>query len=256
MPQPDLNNQPSPDDLKKGLEDDLLAKPDPTKEGADAGQDDGAGDDGKTKVPFSHDPQVQLYIERQVAKRVGEGEKAWQERLDRLEQSLTKPKEQTQKTKIGDWEPASESDARAARAIIAQAKKELFDDITQQEQRLTAQQEADDKALGDWLGDLKVAGTIKTDDDQKDFLKMIVDYGLEDKDKAVALWNRLQETKQSAKAEGEVDGIKKAQEAKMGSGRKGDEPGARKRSYAERRAQEPSFDAIRDREIARLQNNN
>ena len=54
------------------------------------------------------------------------------------------------------------------------------------------------------------------------------------------------------KAEGEEEGIKKAQEAKVGSSRKGNEPGKGDRTYQQRRAEEPNFDAILEREMAKL----
>lgn len=247
MPQPDPIKPVDPEKLQEGLEEDLKGKIDPAKAGEG---EEGDGEKG-AKVPFHQDPEVQLYIERQVAKRVGEGNTAWEERLARLESRLTEKKTGQ------DWTPANEAEAKAAQAIIdrakREAKQEFMSELSANEQKQLKQQEADDKAFGDWLEELKVVGTLKTEDDQKAFASMIVEYGLEDKQKAVALWGKLQGIKTDAKAEGEVEGIKKAQEAKIGSGRKGGEPGAAARSYQQRRAEEPSFDAIRDRELRRLQ---
>lgn len=247
MPQPDLSQKPNPDDLKQGLENDTAPKPDEDK------TDTQGEGEKETKVPYHQDPNVQLYIERQIAKRLGEGNDGLNDRLARLEERLTT--KDTGPERIGDWTPATAQEARIAKAIASQAKQDTLDALAAQEQQMTQQQQADDKAFGDWLDELKVVGKLKDEAEQKDFAKMIVEYGIEDKQKALNLWDKLREVKNQAKEEGEVDGIKKAQEAKVASGRKGTEPGEQQRSYAQRRKEEPNFDAILDRELARLGKN-
>lgn len=202
------------------------------------------------KVPYHQDPAVQLYIERQIAKRSGESKTEFNARLDRLEQALTKPKDEA--TRIGDWTPANPNDAKAARAIIAQAKREFLAELQQADAETKKEVEAGDNLLKDWFDELTVVGILKDEDDKRRFAKLIADYKLEDKDAAVALWGRLGDEIRKAQEEGEEEGIKKATEAKVGSSRKSAEPGTREKTYAERRTQEPNFDAILDREMARL----
>ena len=201
------------------------------------------------KVPYHEDPNIQLYIERQVQKRVGEGNVEWKARVDKLEERLNKPKDST---KIGDWTPANEQDAVAARAIISQAKRELLEELKQADSDNKAETDKGDREFGDWLGELRVIGILKDDTDEKEFARLIVEYGLEDKDSAVKLWGRLGDEIRKAQEEGEEDGIKKATEAKIGSSRKTAEPGTRERSYQDRRSQEPNFDSILEREMNRL----
>lgn len=211
--------------------------------------------DKKTdKVPYHEDPNVQLYIERQIQKRVGEGNSEWKQRVDRLEERLNKPKEEPKEEskKIGDWTPASDSDAQAARAIISQAKRELLEELKQADSDSRAESDKGDREFGDWLGELRVVGILKNDNDEKEFSRLIVEYGLDNKDSAVKLWGRLGDEIRKAQESGEEEGIKKATEAKIGSSRKTSEPGSKLRTYQERRTQEPNFDAILEREMGRL----
>lgn len=240
----DLNDQSIPDEqLGTSLEGDLTGKPDEKAgEGEKENQD---------TVPYHQDPNVQLYIERQVAKRSGESNSALLERLDRLESSLKQPAQQTP-TKIGDWTPASETDAQAAKAIVQQAKQEMLAELQQQQEAVQQQTQEEDQAFTDWLGELKVTSILKDDEEAKDFAKLIVRYKLDDRQAAVDLWQNLQEAKTQGAQEGEKVGIKKAQEAKIGSARTGAEPGTRARSYQERRAAEPNMNAILERELSRL----
>src|ERR1700756_4139586 len=122
---PNINDNTIPDEtLVENLEEDF--KPETKEE---------PKEENTEKVPYHQDPNVQLYIERQVAKRVGEGDKAWEERLQRLEDRITQPKQQEQPIKIGDWEPANTADAKAAKAIIQQAKQEMLEDLRTQDQQ-------------------------------------------------------------------------------------------------------------------------
>jgi hypothetical protein len=211
-------------------------------------------EDQTETVPYHKDPNVQAYIERQVAKRVGEGNQAWEDRLTRLESNLRQPA-QPETPKIGDWEPAGDAEAKAARAIIAQAKQEMLDDLKQQDQAQKQEQEQNDRAFVDWLDELKTTSVL-TDADSQDFAQMIVKYKLDDKQAAVELWNTLkaeiQQARDEGATEGEIKGIKKAQEAKIGSARKGNEPGQTGRSFKQRRAEEPNFSSILDRELSRM----
>lgn len=239
----DQNGNQIDDKLEQGLESDVTPKAEEPKE------------DQGDKIPYHQDPNIQLYIERQVAKRVGEGNQAWEDRIARLEQTLTKGRE-PETTKIGDWTPATSSDAQAAKAIIQQAKQEMLEEFQTQQQQAQEQRRAEDTAFSDWIGELKATSVLKDDADSQEFAKLIVKYKLDDRQAAVDLWNTLQERVQEAKdqglQQGEKQGIKKAQEAKIGSARKGNEPGQTGRSYKERRAQEPNFDAILNREMTRL----
>ena len=203
----------------------------------------------KGKVPYHEDPAVQLYIERQIQKRIGEGNAEWRARVDRLEERLNKPKESN---KIGDWEPGNENDSKAARAIISQAKKELLDELKQADTDNKAEIDKGNREFGDWLGELRVVGILKNDADEKEFARLIVEYGMEDKDAAVKLWGRLGDEIRKAQETGEEEGIKKATEAKIGSSRKTSEPGTQPKTYQERRTQEPNFDSILEREMTRL----
>src|SRR3990167_1290838 len=241
----DQFGKPIPEDnLEKGLEEDLQPKPEQKE-----------NEEKEERVPFHQDPTVQLYIERQVAKRVGEGNKAWEERIGRLEQRLTQ-KGQEQSPNIAGWTPADEDQAKAARAIIAQAKREILEEQEAYRENAEKQTTEEDQAFTDWLDELQITGTLKDDDEKKKFANLIVEYGLTDQKATVNLWNRLQESvseaREKGEKDGEVQGIKKAQEAKVGSARKGAEPGTKERTYNERRSQEPNFDAILDREMNRL----
>lgn len=242
----DLKDQTIPDEvLSEELEKDVtpVAKTEETEK-----------PDAEDKVPYHQDPNVQAYIERQVAKRIGEGNQAWEDRLARLETNLRKPAD-TQTTKIGDWEPAGDAEAKAARAIIAQAKQEMLDDLRTQDQAQKEEQTRNDQAFIGWLDELKTTSVL-TDADAQDFAQMIVDYKLDDRGAAVKLWTTLkseiQQARDAGATEGEIKGIKKAQEAKMGSARKGNEPGQTGRSFKQRRTEEPNFSAILDRELGRL----
>lgn len=205
------------------------------------------------QVPYNEDPKVQLYIERQIAKRVGEGNQAWEERLNRLEQNLSRSRQpETPTTKIGDWTPATSADAQAAKAIIQQAKQEMLEEFRQQQEQITQQSQAEDAAFTEWLGELKVTNTLKDETEAKEFAKLIVRYKLDDRQAAVDLWNELQQRKEEGQQEGVTQGIKKAQQARVGSSRTGREPGQQGRTYQERRAQEPNMNAILEREMTRL----
>jgi hypothetical protein len=130
----------------------------------------------------------------------------------------------------------------------------MLDELRTQQEEVVRQTQAEDQAFTDWLGELKTVSVLKDDNDAKEFAKLIVRYKLEDRDAAVDLWNNLQEAKTQGARQGEEIGIRKAQEAKIGSGRTGREPGAIGRTYQERRAQEPNFNAILERELTRLGN--
>lgn len=247
MPQPIDDDQVPEDKLAEGLEGDIQPKPDEGKEPEVTKEEEGA------KLPFHQDPNVQLYIERQVAKRVGEGNAAWEGRMAKLEERLQQKPDAP--VKIGDWTPSSPEEAKAAKAIVQAAKQELFEELNQRDTQAREQQSAEDEAFKDWMTELKVTGTLKSEEEQTAFAKLIVEYGIEDRQKAINLWNRLQTQQAAGEQAGEERGIKKAQEAKIGSGRKGNEPGAGQRSFKQRRAEEPNFDAILDRELNRLTNN-
>lgn len=218
-------------------------------------KDDKKTEDNKPdedKVPYHQDPNVQLYIERQVAKRVGEGNQAWEDRIAKLEDRITSTQKQPeQAVKIGDWEPANTADAKAAKAIIQQAKQEMLEDLRVQDQQAQEAKASEDKAFTDWLTELQTTSVL-TKEETGEFAEMIVKYKLNDKEAALGLWDRLKQAKTEGATEGEIRGIKKAQEAKVGSGRKGNEPGQTKRSFSQRRAEEPNFSAILDRELNRL----
>lgn len=248
MPQP-IDENPVPEDkLNEGLEEDIQPKPEEGKEPEDKTGEEGA------KLPFHQDPNVQLYIERQVAKRVGEGNAAWEGRMAKLEERLQQGQRLDAPAKIGDWTPSSPEEARAAKAIVQQAKQEFAEDLKQQDEQAQARVQAENEMFSDWLTELAVTGIVKKEE-QNDFAKMISDYGLEDQQKALNLWNRLQQQHEAGERAGEEKGIKRAQEAKIGSSRKGNEPGQQARSFKQRRAEEPNFDAILDRELNRLTNN-
>jgi len=237
----DLPDNSVPDDvINQGLEQDLTPKEQKTENQV------------QDKVPYHEDPNVQAYIERQVAKRIGEGNQAWEDRLARLEQNLKKPVQTEAQVKIGDWTPATTSDAQAAKAIIAQAKQEMLEEMRQQSQAQIEQQQAEDQGFSEWLKELKTTSVLKDDEDAKEFANLIVRYKLEDKQAAVDLWNNLAEAKAQGTQQGQVQGMKRAQEAKIGSARTGKEPGQTGRSYKERRAMEPNFNAIVDREMTRM----
>lgn len=206
------------------------------------------------KVPYHKDPQVQLYIERQVTKRIGEGREAYEKRLDKLEKAATQPK--VQDITIGGWKPGNAAEAQAAKAIILQAKREMAQELQTLDSQDKERVAEEDRDFSDWLGELRTTEVLKDDKDEIEFARLIAEYKLEDKDAAVALWTRLQKAKSEAKEEGEKEGEekgkKKAQEAKVGSSRKTGEPGGKERTYEQRRKEEPSFDAIVDREMDRL----
>jgi len=204
------------------------------------------------EVPYHQNAEVQLYIERQVAKRLGEGRQAYEQRLEKLEQSLSEQNRSKEPVVIGGWKPGNDAEARAAKAIILQAKKELAEDLSNLDKRERQRVETEDRDFSDFLGELRTTGTLKTDEDEIEFARLIAEYKLEDKQAAVNLWSRLNEAKADAEAKGEQAGAKKAQEAKIGSSRKGGEPGSQPRSYQQRRLEEPNFDAIVEREMTRL----
>lgn len=202
-------------------------------------------------VPYNEDPKVQAYIERQVAKRYGEGNEAWEERISRIEKNLTKSTKKEEPVTIGGWTPANDAEARAAKAIIKQAKDEVVKEFRTVDERARKTHDEEDRKFSTWITELRETGTLKSDDDEKEFTRLVAEYD-PPQDKAVELWNKLQQSVSQAKEEGEKTGIKKMQEPVIGSGRKGKEPGTRERSYQERRAQEPTFDAILEREMSRL----
>lgn len=206
----------------------------------------------ENKVPFHQDPQVQAYIERQVAKRIGEGNQAWETRLAKLEDNLTKSIRRDEPVNIAGWTPATEAEAKAAQAIIKQAKDEIINEFKQADEATRETQTKEDHQFRDWLGELRTTNVLKTDSEEKEFARLIVEYKLEDQQAAVNLWNRLQQSVEKAKEEGTTEGIKKMQEAKVGSSRTTGAPGDRTRSYQERKLAEPNFDAIVERELTRL----
>src|SRR5258708_16894195 len=128
----------------------------------------------------------------------------------------------------------------------------MHDENRQQSQAQVEQQQAEDQGFSEWLKELRTTSVLKDDGDAKEFAKIIVRYKLEDKQAAVDLWNNLAEAKEQGVQTGQVQGIRKAQEARIGSARKGNEPGQTGRSYKERRAMEPNFNAIVDREMTRM----
>lgn len=230
------------DELINKLEEET--KPEEVKEEGENKQEE--------KVPFHQDPNVQLYIERQIQKRLGEGNKAWEDRIGRLEQRLSQSPSKEEAPSFAGWKPANQAEAQAAKAIIAAAKQEMLDDLRNQDKEIRETQDKDDEAFSSWFNELKVEGALKNNPSIQDFSALIVKYKLEDKDAAIELWNTLAEAKETGSQEGVKEGIKRAQEAKVGSGRKGGEQGQQPRSYKERRAKEPNFDAILDRELNHL----
>lgn len=205
----------------------------------------------ESKVPFHEDPQVQLYIERQVAKRLGEGSKAYEDRLGRLEKQLEAKTEKGPIT-IGGWQPANDAEAKAARAIILQAKRELMEELSSVDRESKEAEAASDRDFSEFLGELRTTGVLKNDEDEQQFARLIVEYQLEDKSIAVKLWNTLKEKVSEAQQQGEEEGVKKSQEAKVGSSRKGSEPGSTGRSYQSRKLEEPNFDSIVEKEMTRM----
>jgi len=203
-------------------------------------------------VPFHENPEVQLYIERQVQKRVGEGNKEWETRLGRLEERLTHPKPAES---TATWQPKTETDKIAMRTIITQAKKEMLDELKQADQSQREETEKADREFSDWFGELRTLGQLKTDEDELSLARLIVEYKIEDKQIALKLWNTIQSKSEEGKEAGKEEGIKKAQEARVGSGRKVGEPGDKPRTYQERRLQDNTFSEIVDREVSRLNTN-
>src|SRR3990167_6805545 len=201
-------------------------------------------------VPFHENPEVQLYIERQVQKRVGEGNKEWEERLGKLEERLTKPKDQSP-----TWQPSTDTDKAAVRTIISQAKKEMLDELKQADEQQKADTEKSDREFSEWFGELRTLGQLKSDEEELSLARLIVEYQIEDKAIALKLWNTIQAKSAEGKEEVEKDGIKKAQEARIGTGRKTGEPGEKPRTYQQRRLEDHSFDDIVTREVERLQTN-
>ncbi len=198
-------------------------------------------------VPFHENPEVQLYIERQVQKRVGEGNKEWEERLGKLEERLTKPKDQSP-----TWTPTTETDKNAVRTIITQAKKEMLDELKQADEQQRADVEKSDREFSEWFGELRTLGQLKSDEDELSLARLIVEYKIDDKAIALKLWNTIQTKSAEGKEEGEKDGVKKAQEAKIGISRKNGESGDKPRTYQQRQLEDRSFDDIVTREVERL----
>ena len=204
------------------------------------------------KVPFHQDTEVQLYIERQVAKRLGEGKQAYEQRLERLEKSISDQDQGKKELIIGGWKPANDAEARAAKAIILQAKKEIAEELQGLDRQERQRVSSEDREFSEFLGELRVTGTLKTDEEEIEFARLIAEYKLDDKEAAVNLWNRLNQARAEAEEKGEQVGARKAQEAKVGSARKGGEPGQQPKSYQRRRMEEPNFDAIVEREMTRM----
>ena len=247
--------KPKPEEKSDGSE----AEPTPETEGKAP-----EGDEKKeevtsegAKVPFHEDPAVQAYIERQVQKRLGEGNKAWEDRLNRIEQSITK-KPEDQPSIFGGMKLQG-NDAQIAKAIVLQAKKELLEDLQKIDGENKAQIEEEDREFAEFVGELRVTGVLKSDKDEIEFARLIAEYKLDDKDSAIRLWNKIQEGVEKAKVEGqeegEKEGVKKAQEAKIGSGRKGSEIGKQDRTYQQRRMEDRSIDNIVAEEIERIRGN-
>ena len=243
-----------PDEQIKALEQGTEAPAkEKTESGSEPSQETPAAplktEEGKPGVPFHENPEVQLYIERQVQKRVGEGNKEWEARLAKLEEKLTQPKEPSV-----NWQPTTDTDKAAVRTIILQAKKEMLDELKQADEAQRAEIEKSDREFSEWFGELRTLGQLKSDEDELALARLIVEYKIEDKDIALKLWNTIQTKSQEGKEEGEKDGIKKAQEARVGSSRKVGEPGDKPRTYQERRIQDRSFDDIVTREVERIRN--
>ncbi len=214
--------------------------------------------EGGEKVPYHEDPTVQLYIERQVAKRVGEGNKAWEERLARLEQGLTKKEESPS---IFGGLKLEGNDAVIAKALVLQAKKEMYEDLKRVDGENRAQIEKEEQALLGWLNELKTTSVIKSDDDITEIVRLLKKYGKgrddeEDKSLVLELFEQTRTAREAAIAEGkkagEEEGIKKAQEAKVGSGRKGAEIGKTDRTYQDRRLHDRNMDDIVAQEIEKI----
>lgn len=211
-------------------------------------------EDKVTKVPYHEDPGVQLYIERQIQKRLGEGQKAWEDRINRLEDRLTQKGEKP--LNIGGWTPSNDTEAKAAKSIIIQAKKELMQELYQIDTQSRETIRKEDEQFSNWMDELMTVGVLKNEENKNELAQLIIKYKPESQEAAVQLWNDFNEMKSKVREEGheegEAEGIKKAQEAKIGSGRKGKEPGTAERSYQQRRTEEPTFDSIYDREMKRL----
>ena len=241
-----------PDEQIKALEQGTEA-PKKTESGSEPSQETPAAPLKKEEgngVPFHENPEVQLYIERQVQKRVGEGNKEWEGRLAKLEERLTKPTEPSV-----SWQPATENDKAAVRTIILQAKKEMLDELKQADEQQRAEVEKSDREFSGWFGELRTLGQLKSDEDELALARLIVEYQIEDKQIALKLWNTIQAKSAEGKEQGQEEGIKKAQEAKIGSGRKNGEPGDKPRTYQQRRIEDHSFDDIVTREVERLNTN-
>lgn len=242
-----------PDEQIKALEQGTEAPKEEkqTESGSEPSQETPAAplkkEDKGTGVPFHENPEVQLYIERQVQKRVGEGNKEWEERLAKLEERLTKPTESST-----TWQPETERDKVAMRTIITQAKKEMLDELKEADKQQRAEVEKSDREFSEWFGELRTLGQLKSDEDELALARLIVEYQIEDKAIALKLWNTIQTKSAEGKEEGEKDGIKKAQEAKIGISRKNGESGDKPRTYQQRRLEDNSFDDIVTREVERL----
>lgn len=203
----------------------------------------------KPEVPYHEDPAVQLYIERQVAKRMGESGKAYEDRIKRLEDRLTNP---NQPVTIGGWRPKTNQETQIAKAIILQAKKEMAEELRQIDTTEREKIEGEDQDFDNWLKELRSTEVLKTEEDEIEFARLIAEYKLEDKQAAINLWTRLQDEIKKAREDGRIQGVKRTQIAKVGNSRKGNEPGRGEQSYQQRRTAEPNFDAILDRELTRL----
>ena len=234
------------------------SKETPEAEGAE--KKEAVQPDGEGKVPFHQNPEVQSYIARQVANGLGETKAEFAERLDKLEKLLTQGKQGDEPSVFGGLSLKG-NDATIAKAIILQAKRELYEDLKKTDDESREQMHQEDQKLLGWLDELKTTNVTKSDDDVKEVVRLLAKYGKnrddeEDKALVLELFEQTRETREAAKAEGkeegEKEGIKKAQEAKIGSGRKGKEIGEQERTYQQRRLQDRSIDEIVAQEVDKI----
>ncbi len=223
---------------------------------------DGEGEGGEKKTPpFHENPEVQLYIERQVQKRLNEGgsTKEVSDRLNKLEEMIKNGTPAEKKKFIPGLENLDEGQQKQVRSIIMATKREMLEDLRQADAQSKKEVSESDQALEGWMKELEVTGQVKTDKDKEEVIRLLAEYGKgrddeEDKALILKLYNKLKEAKDKGSEEGEEEGIKKAQEAKIGGGRKGGFPGQKERTYQERMITEKSFDDIYERELRKLEN--
>lgn len=215
------------------------------------------------KVPFHADPKVQSYIERQVAKRVADtlrsGDSAGKinERLDRIEKGLLSKAPDGR----SDWKPQTPQEKDAVRAIISEAKREMIADLKAADEAHQEDIARSDQLLQEWMDELEVTGKVKTDEDKQEVIRLLAEYGKgrsDDEDKALILklYETLKAKRDEGAEEGEEEGKKKAQEAKIGTSRTSRTPGQQEKTYQQRKLTEGNFSDILERELNRLENRN